>query len=412
MKIFFRLFILALAAAALFLGCRRQMPAPLPAAATPVYPERLRGQEPSIRVRCLTTTEPLTLIVGGAYALSVVTLDGATQSGQGAAAVAIGVSATAGGVKVGKDIYRAVTVTPQTAVPLRVRYHERDKIVEREFPGAFTFSRDASGRAQAVVTLPLEDYLVGVIAGEMPLEWSPEALKAQAVAARTFALYQIKTRGGKDYDVERDTRSQMWQPQNHDARARLAAQTTRGEIVTEGNSLFPTYFHSQCGGATANGKEVFGASATALRGDVKCFYPSPRAWEKTYSREEISAKLAAKKLSNGRLLRLELLDENQRPLGAQPARAYFARLFNENGVERVLPFNDFRLAVGAERGQIESSFLVATHIDAAVKFAGLGAGHGVGLCQYGAAAMANRQYNYRQILQYYYTGANVVKVWQ
>lgn len=411
MKYFIRFFILSIVAGLLIVGGCKRAPTPEQRQLTQ-YPERIAG-EPTIRVRTLTITTPLELQISGAYNLQVINLNGEIVKGQSEKPVTIMVSANNDGVKIGKDIYRRAQIIPQPDTLIKIVYQENNQRIEKTFPGNFVFIKDSKNNLQLIIELPIEQYLLGVVAGEMPLSAAPEALKSQVVAARTYALYHIKTREKADFDVVNDVRSQVWNPEAaNDPRARLAVNTTRGVVVNDNFRLFPTYFHSDCGGATANGKHIFpAANIPALQG-VKCAYPTPHQWKVTHSKEAITSALARKGLSNGRLLRLAFLNENNEPL-SNMGRVYFVQLFTDNGVERVIPANSFREAVGNKKDNIASTLMQATtNTNNTITFQGRGFGHGVGMCQHGAMFLSReQQLDYRQILRHYYPTATLVKLW-
>ena len=120
----------------------------------------------------------------------------------------------------------------------------------------------ANGRLRAINLVGLEAYLYGVVPSEMPKDWLPEALKAQAVAARSYALAVRKT--GSWFDLYPDTRSQVYLGIAHEAPSATAAvQATAGQVVLYGGKVATTYFFSSSGGRTASAPEVFpGAPAT------------------------------------------------------------------------------------------------------------------------------------------------------
>ena len=409
MKYFLRAVVLAAAAALLVMGgCRQKVPAE-PLAGPAVYPEKLAG-EPVVRVKLFAAAAPAQLVITGPYRLSVVTLAGAVVPGSGASAVAIAAAAVPEGVKLGKDKYRRAEIIPEIGTVLRTRVIEGGLAMEYALSAPHVFSRDANGQLQLVVSLPMEQYLAGVLAGEMPMSYPPEALKTQAVAARTYALYNLKARAGGEYDVSSDTGDQVWNPAlAGDARARLAVQSTRGQIVVEGHRLFAARFCADCGGETASGRLIFGDAVAALSGGTPCDYHEN--WSLTLSKEEISRRLARAGMSNARLNRLELLDGNRNLLGSNIARAYFVRLHYDNGVERVVPANDFRLAMGARELRSTMARADVSPDGRNYAFYGKGYGHGVGMCQKGARHEAAKGRAYREILTKYYKGAEVVKVW-
>lgn len=375
------------------------------------YPDKLSG-EPDIQVLALESDQPLELIVRGAYGLKVVTPKGERKSGSGSHAVTINVRADNGLIKLGKDYYKSAKIIPVNS-ELGVKYTDAGVSKISDFPGSFEFSVSPAGKLRLVVEIPLEQYLIGVLPAEMELASPPEALKAQAVASRTYALYQIKSREGKAYDVYSDVRSQMWRPAREaDVRARMAVNSTRGVVMTEAYRLFPAYFHSDCGGSTANARYVFsGSDINALSGRDCPYSTQSYKWAYTISKPALVARLAKAGISNGRLLRVQFLNENRQPMNTI-GRVYFVRLFLENGVERTISANTFRLAVGAGKNEIASTWMYLRHnSNDTITFEGRGFGHGVGLCQNGSKHFAREGEDYTDILKFYYPGITLVRLW-
>ena len=408
-----RILILGIAAALLiFAGCRQQPSKDQVNLA--MYPQQLEG-EADIRVLVLEAKSSVDLIVGGAYRLKVKGLDGHIQTGGGAKAVSIRVSTINNGIKLGINSYEEAEIIPVGNTRLNIRFLDSaGKTVTQSFPGSFIFSRGASGTLRVVVKLPIERYLIGVLPSEMPLSFPPEALKAQAIAARTYALYQIKARKKQPYDVYSDVRSQMWVPSKEaDPRSRMAVNATQGLIVTDHFRLFPAYFHSDCGGETAKAKYIFAASdITPLSGRECPHGPQSYKWRFTLSKAAISTRLSRSGISSGRIMRIEILDENRHQLQTI-GRVYFIKLFMDNGVVQTVPANNFRIALGAGKNELASTFFnVSTDSTGKnLTFEGRGFGHGVGMCQHGAMYLAKEGENFDEILKFYYPGSTIVKVW-
>ncbi|MCW8132763.1 MAG: SpoIID/LytB domain-containing protein [Planctomycetota bacterium] len=270
------------------------------------------------------------------------------------------------------------------------------------------------GTLTAVAYIGLEEYLVGVLAGEVPYDrWGAEALKAQAITSRSYALYQMKVHAGDPYDVESTVMSQVFKPGNHNnVVLNAAVNGTRGLVLTSGGKLFPAYFHSTCGGATARGPGVFPDSpAVATLNGRACPYctqsPSYR-WHAEIAREEIARKLRAFPDLAGKNIGTIQSLEFQGGSSAAP-RADLVRIQHSGGT-LTMNANRFRIAVGA--GLLKSVMVerVAAKGDLLV-FDGRGFGHGVGLCQYGSNGMAERGYTCEQILGFYYAGGELTKVY-
>jgi stage II sporulation protein D len=189
--------------------------------------------------------------------------------------------------------------------------------------------RAAGSRVDVVNELALDDYVQAVIGGEMPSGWPLEALKAQAVAARTYA---ITTSAGKAFDQYPDTRSQVYGGATYeDARTRLATRLTRGQVVTYRDRPVATYFFSTSGGRTEDVRHVWGGRTARpwLRG-VEDPYDqgSPRhRWTRRMSPQEAGARLAG--LVKGSFRGIRVLRRGRSP------RVVEAEIVGTEGVTRV-----------------------------------------------------------------------------
>ncbi|MFN8222799.1 MAG: SpoIID/LytB domain-containing protein [Gaiellales bacterium] len=122
----------------------------------------------------------------------------------------------------------------------------------------------AGKRLQLVNVVPLESYLLGVVPGEMPKDWPLEALKAQAVAARTYAAGNLLR--GRPYDLYSDWRSQMYYGVEHEASGPTqAVRETKGKVVTYDGKIAQVFYFSSSGGRTANAVDVYGSDVPYLR---------------------------------------------------------------------------------------------------------------------------------------------------
>jgi stage II sporulation protein D len=266
----------------------------------------------------------------------------------------------------------------------------------------------------AVAYIGIEEYLVGVLAGEVPYDrWGAEALKAQAITSRTYALYQMKIHANEAFDVESTVMSQVFKPGNrNNVVLNRAVNGTRGLVLTSGGRIFPAYFHSTCGGATVRGASVFVDSpAVGTLNGVACPFcaqsPSYR-WHAELSRDEITKRLRAfPDLAGQTIGTVQGLDF----LGGTSAspRAEGVRVRHSGGV-LTMNANRFRIAVGP--GVLKSvMFERVTATPTGFAFDGRGFGHGVGLCQYGSNGMAEKSYTCEQILGFYYPGGELTKVY-
>ena len=292
------------------------------------------------------------------------------------------------------------------------------KLNDHESASALNISR-LPGRPGllAVAHLNLEEYLAGVLAGEVPYNrWHPEALKTQAVVSRTFALFEVRAHAKDLYDVESTIMSQVFTPgQKSIPVLNAATSATRGQVLTSAGAIFPAYFHSTCGGETAPAAGIFPefAHVRPLGGTV-CPYcrqsPSYR-WSATFSKEQIATKLRGSIPSLGRIDSIVFMD-SRGPIGAPASelrRASTVQIRHTNGVTN-MQGNAFRLAVSPRDLK---SLLVGQVVESgdSISIAGGGYGHGVGLCQYGSQGMATSGQPYTSILGFYYPGATLTRMY-
>jgi len=305
----------------------------------------------------------------------------------------------------------------------------------QDYRGKLKLIADSSGQTFDVLNLvPLEPYLAGVVGEEMPDYWEPQALRAQAIAARTYCLY-IKNRFGsnRSYDVSRTQASQVyggigaessqiWNAVNSTFGQVLVEQTPRsGRDSSSGmlaRGLFPAYFSSVCGGHTSDSEDVFGDSFTPLAG-VPCpycrdvarlhlfFWPMAQFSRKTVTEQLIARYPRLKTL--GEIREIAVIEQNDY---GQFSRLSKVRLVGAAGRTEVLRAEDLRLSIDSTGRKIKST---VCHIvpwgDGWAFLSGRGWGHGVGMCQCGAEGMARQGTNAEQILQHYYPGAQIVSVY-
>lgn len=182
------------------------------------------------------------------------------------------------------------------------------------YRGGLEFSTSALGGMNVVNLVDIDDYVQGVVPGEVPTSWHPEALKAQAVAARTYAL--ATDAGGALFDQYPDTRSQVYRGAGAEVKSTNAAvRATAGEVVKYGGKVIPTYFFSTSGGRTENVENVFYASSPQpYLKSVEDPYDdgSPKhRWTIRYSQATMQTKLAD--LVKGRLKRIKVVKRGVSP---------------------------------------------------------------------------------------------------
>lgn len=253
--------------------------------------------------------------------------------------------------------------------------------------------------------LPLEEYLVGLINCEISSTWPIEAVKAQAIIARTYALNKKTTRKDSLYHLESSVIDQVYDGSLiEDSRARRAVAETAGDVLTYGGAIIQAFYHSSCGGQTEDSKNVWGASLPYLKG-VTCQYcltsPAATAWEYKLSLKELENRLrtATHEISG-------LYDIKAGELNSRGRLKQVVLLALKGG--KSISGEQFRKAVGY--GAIKSTRFTLKNMKNEIVFSGTGNGHGVGLCQWGAKQRALDGFNSREILSYYYPGTELKKL--
>lgn len=257
---------------------------------------------------------------------------------------------------------------------------------------------------RVVNELPLEEYVAGTVLGEVSETWGAELLRAQAVAIRTYALHRRAVAGGRDYDVETDTRAQVYIGLDGETPAVLdAVAATRGEILTFDGEPILAAFHSTAGGRTASAAEVWGEDLPYLQSvRVPGEDDSPDTyWRARFTRDEIAAALASLGHDVGAPRDVAVLAHS--PSG----RALEVRVRGSRDVVLVSG-EDLRRAFGARR-MPSTLFDVRAAGDDFV-FVGSGRGHGVGMSQWGARALASQGASHAQILARFYPGARLERL--
>ncbi|MFH1023983.1 MAG: SpoIID/LytB domain-containing protein [Planctomycetota bacterium] len=272
------------------------------------------------------------------------------------------------------------------------------------YPGTLALLIGPEKNFCAVNTVPLERYLECVIGGEMPLRWPPAALEAQAVAARTYALYQVITKTDLPWVMGAGEDSQMYTGLKGESPvSRRVVKDTQGKVLLYRAAPIPAYYHSSCAGHTENAAVVFGGESLPPLSGVPCAWCfPPKEWELELEKKELS-----------RMLR----DARVPVKGVRGVEAETGR----NGIHResfridapdgpvTLAGEIFRKIIGPRR--LRSTNCIVTDQGDRILFQGKGWGHGVGMCQWGAFGMASRKYTGEEILMYYYPGADIEKIY-
>jgi len=248
----------------------------------------------------------------------------------------------------------------------------------------------------AINKVDLEQYLYSVVGAEAVSSWPIEALKAQAVAARSYALYKQKTGSNGIYDVDTTVGTQVYKGLDTEyTTTHQAVDSTLGQIMTYNNQVILAAFHSSSGGYTENVEDVWTSPLPYLRGVVDYDQKSPVfEWQQVIPVSKIQSLVAGVGKITG------FQPEEMTPRG----RVVAMKVTGDRGSTTVSG-NDLRKALDLR----STLFRVSTdgnnlHVQ------GRGFGHGLGLSQWGAYYLAKQGVNYHQILAHYYQTANLTRI--
>jgi stage II sporulation protein D len=258
-----------------------------------------------------------------------------------------------------------------------------------------------NGGLVAVNEVDLEEYLQGVLKDEIPAGWPPEATKAMAIAARTYAVYQRLQNPTGLFHLRATTASQVYGgARGEDSRTNWAVQATRGQVLMFGGQPFPAFYHSCSGGATEDAMDVFGLEYDIVLGvkddySLGCPYV---LWIALLTRQQIQENLARAGYQVGRVLAIQDL------IRSRTGRIFQIEVRHTRGT-LVLEGRRFRETMGND--VIRSTDFQVRDDGSAFAFVGRGSGHGVGMSQWGAKEMADLAYRSDEILKFYYPLATI-----
>ncbi|WP_068449025.1 SpoIID/LytB domain-containing protein [Caviibacter abscessus] len=252
--------------------------------------------------------------------------------------------------------------------------------------------RVKDSKTNEITKIMLEKYLYSVVTFEMGKSFPIEALKAQAIAARTYALKNILRNVNKDFDVYNDTYSQVYRKiDNVDKKIEDAVNDTRGIIIVYNNKPIDALYHSSSGVKTKSAKQVYGNEVEYLQSVED--YTTDRFWEYSIKLSDLS-----------KILNIQVSEIK-------------AKFEDEISVEEVIINNETPIKVAKFRRLLGNSKLKSAnfnmHVEnGSVYFQGVGYGHGVGMSQHGAKYFAKfYNYTYDKILKHYYTGVELKKIY-
>jgi stage II sporulation protein D len=260
------------------------------------------------------------------------------------------------------------------------------------------------GSFDVIAVMPLEEYLKGVLPSEMPAGWPSEALKAQAIAARSYAYKRTLARRDLQYDVEASVLDQQYKFIANPSKkiARVIDQTKDMVVMDETFDVKEALYHADCGGMTETSANVWGGK-TEVRAQADSPHRS-RHWQVELARQSL-----IDKFSQYYGLHRKANLRSLQAVGRSPAgRVKEIRVDLSDAGVKEISSQEFRKIVGFD--QVPSANFQISWWGRMLHIAGLGQGHGVGLCQLGARAMAERGKSFREILGFYYPHTHVARL--
>ena len=258
------------------------------------------------------------------------------------------------------------------------------------------------GALYAVNHVDVESYLLGVIPREVYHFWPISALRAQAVASRSYAIYEASRRSKRAYDLTSDIYSQVYGGRTAERpRTTKAAEDTRGQVMVYEGKLVPGYFHASCGGHTTRISKVWrGPDSEVFKGvrSPYCRWSPSYRWRTRMSDAAILERL------NSSGYEFDAMDDLRTGSYDTSGRAEYVRV-RSGGNWFDIPIRDFTAAIGVS--VLRSSNFRTKKYPLFYAFSGYGWGHGIGMCQWCAFGLSLRRWDHERILKHFFRGVEI-----
>jgi len=305
------------------------------------------------------------------------------------------------GIQVGGKIYEArkLRIISNKTVKVLIGEHMRT------YRGFIDLIVQNDGKLLIINTLELEQYVRGVLFHEMTDRFPMQAMMAQAVAVRSYALYQVQSRKKFDFDVTSDIYSQVYGGKSAERyRTNIAAARTEGEVLTYNGKILPAYYHSNSGGHTEDVSALWNHSLPPLKGreDPYSLDAPNKEWKKNFRSSEVQKLLQEAGYPVGAIKEITITERT--PSG----RVQTLSIASRDGKTVKVPGKKFREIIGPNelKSNLYEIKMQGWFFDAV----GRGWGHGVGLSQWGANEMARQRFEYDKIIDFYYPAAAITKL--
>jgi stage II sporulation protein D len=355
-----------------------------------------KGPKMYIRVAVAQKKEMIDLQLRGEYRIYSLASDSIIKEGKN---LKVNVSIWQKGLKLGLEKFDLSGIRIETASNAAIL------IDKRKFRGVMDIIKKPDGTLLLVNHVDIEEYLCGVLYHEVSHLWPLEALKAQAIASRTFALYQHQINKDKEYDLTNTTYSQVYGGATSEKyRTNKAVIRTYGEVMTYNGELFPAYFHACCGGHTEDADKLWKTNLLVLKGrDCPYCTHSPHFnWSRKVSIWLVRKKLMENGYKCGKIISFK-------PSAYDVSGRVTEVIIETTQGNLVIPSNKFRIMISPTL--IKSTNFTVKLDSEFLYFEGKGWGHGVGLCQWGAYGMAREGFKAEEILDFYYPNNIITDIW-
>lgn len=304
------------------------------------------------------------------------------------------------GIQVGKKIYpaRKLRIASNKTISVLVGDHTQ------RYRGFIDLIAKDGKKLLVINTLELEQYVRGVLYHEITDRWPMQAMMAQAVAARTYAVFQIKQNKNQEFDVTNDIYSQVYGGKTAERyRTNTATSRTEGMILTYKGNVLPAYYHSNSGGHTEDVDELWEHDLPPLKGKPDLYsLGAPNAhWKKNFRAKDVQETLNKNGFKLGAIKEIQIIERTG------SGRVKTLEFITRDGQSVKVAGRKFRDIIGPN--ELKSTFYDIEMQGYFFDVLGKGWGHGVGMSQWGANKMARKRFDFKEILGFYYPGAEVVK---
>jgi len=348
---------------------------------------------PVVRIRILEGRESIEIDANGPYEIKGRAMVGFFNLPQRA-------EATSEGININQELFgNEIRVKPKGKNFFII-------IDNRRYRGEVLIQQKGS-LLEVINQLSVDEYLYGVIKLEISPAWPLPSVEAQAIAARTYALKKVREALAKnqEYYISNTVDDQVYGGvEAEDPQAIEAVNSTRGKVLTYQGELINAHYHCCCGGYTADSKDVWGKEFPYLQAkpDEFCKESPHYNWELRIEVEKVAKILKENGYSIERIYRIEPVSHDE---GGRVKELYI----EHRGGKKYIKGTELRKLIGPDR--LKSTLFTVKRYANYFVFTGRGSGHGVGMCQWGAKGMADKGYSTEEILQFYYPGTRIEKLY-